>query len=329
MSTLYLCGASNPEGVRLALTINRASDRWSRILLVDDDTAKHGREILGVEIAGPFALLEHADPGTSQVANLVARTTARRLAARRKIEAYGLPFAALIAPNVDTTGVEVGLDTTVYPNATIGAESSLGESSVVFMGAVVGHAARVGPCCVLAANAVLSARVELAEGVYVGTNATVLPDLKIGPRATIGAGSVAIEDVPADATVMGVPAQILGPSAGSAPETRSSQLAARMPIDSQLLHSITEIWQELLELPRVRQEDNFFDLGGSSLLALRMHEQIERRIGKEILITDIFRFPTVRSLAGHIEHAASIGGPTAASMRRAAARRELQRRRQK
>jgi sugar O-acyltransferase (sialic acid O-acetyltransferase NeuD family) len=211
MTTLYLCGAGNPEGVRLALTINRAQNRWNRIILLDDDPSKQGQSILGVEIAGPFTLLGQADPASSEVVNLVARTTRGRRSAQHKIEAFGLPFTPLIDSNVDITWVEYGRDITVYRNATFCASARVDEGSIVFGGAMVGHGSRLGRCCVLAPGAVVNARVELGDGVYVGTNASILPDLKVGSWATIGANSAVIQDVPAGATVMGVPAQVLIP----------------------------------------------------------------------------------------------------------------------
>ena len=121
MSTLYLCGAGNPEGIRLAQIVNRAQARWDRIVVLDDDPAKHGRKILGVEVAGPFAALELAETG--QRRNLVARTTVKRWAARCKIAAYELPPAKLIAPGIDTDGVELGEDVILYPHAILGPEA--------------------------------------------------------------------------------------------------------------------------------------------------------------------------------------------------------------
>ena len=214
MTTLYLCGAGNPEGVRLALNINRAQSRWDRIIVLDDDPSKHGQLILGVEIAGPFTALEQADPASNEVSNLVARTTRVRQSARRKIQAYGLPFASLIDPGVDITWVEFGRDITVYRNASFCANATVDEGSVILGGAMVGHGCRLGRCCIVAPGAVINARVELSDGVYVGTNASILPDLKIGPWATIGANSAVVQDVPAGATVMGVPAQVLIPGDG-------------------------------------------------------------------------------------------------------------------
>lgn len=197
------------EGVRLALSVNRASGRWDGLVVLDDDPEKQSRSILGVEVIGPFALLASLKPSSGEVVNLVARTTARRRAARERIRAHGLPFAPLIHPGVDTTGVEFGRDILVFQHATLGAEARVGEGSVVFIGAIVGHGSRLGECCVLAPNAVVNARVDIGDDVYVGTNASILPDLHIGPRATIGACSAAMQDVPADATVIGVPGRVL------------------------------------------------------------------------------------------------------------------------
>lgn len=209
MTTLYLCGAGNPEAIRLAVVVNHQSGRWDRIVVLDDDPAKHGRSIVGVKVEGSFDVLEQAAPQTSEVANLVARTTAKRWAAWRKIAACRLPPATLLHPDVDTFGVTLGDDLIVYQYANLGANASIGEASVIFTGAIVGHGSRLGACCVLAPHAVLNARVQMGDGVYVGTNASVLPDVKIGAWATIGAGSVAMTDVPEGATVLGVPGRVV------------------------------------------------------------------------------------------------------------------------
>lgn len=209
MNTLYLCGAGNCEGVRLALAINQKQARWDRIILLDDDPTKHGQLILGVEVAGPFGMLGQADADSSEVANLVTRTPAKRLSARRKIEAYDLPFATLIHPSVEIDEVTFGRDVTVYQNAIVSPRATLEEGSVIWMGAAVGQESQLGRFCIVGPHAVVNGRVKLGDGVYVGTNATVLPELKVGSWATIGAGSVAMQHVPAGATVLGVPGKVV------------------------------------------------------------------------------------------------------------------------
>ena len=230
MTLLYLCGAGNPEGVRLALRINRGRGDWSQIQLLDDYPGRWGKEILGVQVAGPFNLLEAVPPEGARVANLVARTTSRRWIARQRIAAYGVPFAPLVDPDVDIDGTVLPDDLIVYRGAVVGAECTLGAGSVVFMGAVVGHASTLGKVCVVAPGAVINARVRLDDGAYVGTNAAILPDVSVGAWVTVGACSLVTHDVPAGATVMGVPGKVMM-TRGSDPLPRELRPAAS-PIEA-------------------------------------------------------------------------------------------------
>jgi sugar O-acyltransferase (sialic acid O-acetyltransferase NeuD family) len=338
MRTLYLCGAGNSEGVRLALAVSRARARWDRILLLDDDPHKTGESRLDVEIAGPFELLGNADPATDQTANLVARTTARRAASRARIAARGIPFAGLLSPEIDTLGVDLADDVMAFQHAILGPEVRIDEGTVVFMGGIVGHECRVGRCCVIAANAVLNARVVLEDEVYIGTNATVLPEVTIGRGATVAAGSVVMQDVPAGATAIGVPAEIVTPAHAPAPGVprRPARAAAghehgngAVPVE--LERDIALVWGEILQLAEVSVEKNFFDLGGDSLLALRVCERLRQRLGGHPCIMDIFHYPTVRDLARHLHNGADgdhqRGDPDAPVQDRASIRRELMQRR--
>jgi acetyltransferase-like isoleucine patch superfamily enzyme len=53
----------------------------------------------------------------------------------------------------------------------------------------------------------LGGGVHLEEGVYIGTNATILPGVKVGAWSVIGAGAVVTRDVPPHETWVGVPAK--------------------------------------------------------------------------------------------------------------------------
>ncbi len=65
---------------------------------------------------------------------------------------------------------------------------------------------------------------------------------------------------------------------------------------------ITNIWQELLGIDRIGREDDFFDLGGDSLVATRMFRYIEKQLGKSLPLTTIFDQPTVQGIAQQIEN---------------------------
>lgn len=63
---------------------------------------------------------------------------------------------------------------------------------------------------------------------------------------------------------------------------------------------ITEIWQQLLQLDQVSVTDNFFNLGGNSLLVTRMIAAIKAQLRVELNISDLFEYQTVRSLSEFI-----------------------------
>jgi acyl carrier protein len=66
--------------------------------------------------------------------------------------------------------------------------------------------------------------------------------------------------------------------------------------------AIASIWQNLLKLPKVGINDNFFDIGGHSLLAVQLHAKLKEAIDSELALTDIFRFSTIKAITEFIEN---------------------------
>jgi len=73
--------------------------------------------------------------------------------------------------------------------------------------------------------------------------------------------------------------------------------AADSPTES-IVHAI---WCEVLNRSTVGRQDNFFDLGGHSLLSVQVQLKLQQALGYTITLVDLFRFPTVRGLAQHLD----------------------------
>ncbi|HEX6751683.1 MAG TPA: amino acid adenylation domain-containing protein [Longimicrobium sp.] len=85
-----------------------------------------------------------------------------------------------------------------------------------------------------------------------------------------------------------------------APELASAEeryVAPRTPVEEVL----AEIWAEVLGLERVGAHDSFFDLGGHSLLIMRLLARIQATFDLEISIRTVFSMPTLEAMAGEIE----------------------------
>lgn len=63
---------------------------------------------------------------------------------------------------------------------------------------------------------------------------------------------------------------------------------------------IAKVWQGVLQLDEVGIHDNFFDLGGNSLLLLKSCSELAEILGRELSIVNLFRYPTISALAQHL-----------------------------
>lgn len=71
-----------------------------------------------------------------------------------------------------------------------------------------------------------------------------------------------------------------------------------VPPRNQVEKIIARIWEELLHVKNIGTRDSFFDLGGHSLLLVRMLHKLQKHFAKELSIVELFRHPTVETLAG-------------------------------
>ncbi len=67
---------------------------------------------------------------------------------------------------------------------------------------------------------------------------------------------------------------------------------------------VAEVWKELLGLREVGRHDNFFDLGGHSLLVSQVHSRLHRTIAPGLAMVKLFEHPTIASLAAFLEQRA-------------------------
>ncbi|HXF10630.1 MAG TPA: amino acid adenylation domain-containing protein, partial [Desulfuromonadaceae bacterium] len=66
---------------------------------------------------------------------------------------------------------------------------------------------------------------------------------------------------------------------------------------SELEQSIAKIWQELLHVEKIGLQDNFFDLGGHSLLVVEAQARLHQVLGYDLPVVKLFQYPTISSLA--------------------------------
>jgi acyl carrier protein len=97
--------------------------------------------------------------------------------------------------------------------------------------------------------------------------------------------------------------------------------------DGDLERRIAAVWCDVLRVPSVGTRDNFFDLGGHSLLVVQVHQRLTASLQLSFPITDLFRYSTVQAIAGHLaKRQAAAAAPPSDAVRGEAPRDDIARR---
>lgn len=161
------------------------------VLGADADVARLWQEI------GPFDA--HLAVGDVAIRRRIAERLAREVPAM-VFPPIVHPLARLAKNAVIDPGAFVAIGATVCADARVGRHAILNTNASIDHDCVLGDFAFAGP------HAALGGTVVVGAGSFIGIGAAILPNLTIGPGAIIGAGAVVVRDVPADTTVVGVPA---------------------------------------------------------------------------------------------------------------------------
>ncbi len=66
---------------------------------------------------------------------------------------------------------------------------------------------------------------------------------------------------------------------------------------------LVELWQDAFGLPRIGLDEDFFDLGGNSLVAVQLAVRIRDSLGVSVPGVAVLEYPTVRDLARRVDEA--------------------------
>jgi amino acid adenylation domain-containing protein len=98
--------------------------------------------------------------------------------------------------------------------------------------------------------------------------------------------------------------------------------AAALTEGTPLERGIAEIWRDVLQIPEPGLDRNFFDVGGNSIHVAEVHARLQKLLGRQFSITELFAHSTVRALAAHFSVGAETKAAPNANLLRAQRQRE-------
>jgi sugar O-acyltransferase (sialic acid O-acetyltransferase NeuD family) len=172
---------------------------------LDDSPGSQGTAVAGLPVLGGVDWLE--DERDVEVVPAIGAPRSRAVLLDR-LDALGAPLATIVHPTA-IVGPRTTIDhgAIVCPGVLLTCDVHVGRGAIVNYGAMVGHDGRIGAASFVAPGAHLAGNVTVGAEADVGIGASIIQGVLVGERAVVGAGAVVIRDVPADTTVVGVPAR--------------------------------------------------------------------------------------------------------------------------
>ena len=211
MKGIVILGAGDfgKEVAWLIEEINKREPRYIILGYLDDSELKIGTSVNGYEVLGPVSLL----PEISRKQGASAVIAMQDVDARKKLVEMFPDFNAwetLVHPSVNISDrSSVGKGCVICAGGNISCDTRIGDFCLFNISVTMGHDCEVGNFVSIMSGSCVSGHVVIENCAYLATNCTVVPKMRVGEHAVVGAGSVVIRNVKAGTTVMGVPAKVL------------------------------------------------------------------------------------------------------------------------
>lgn len=123
----------------------------------------------------------------------------------------GAVFETLIHPTaIIGRNVKIGRGSIICPRVNLTCDVNVGEFVTMNVNSGMGHDSAIGSWSTVSAYCDITGWVQIGSEVFIGSHASVLPKIRVGDNAVVGAGSAVVINVAPCSTVFGVPAKRLG-----------------------------------------------------------------------------------------------------------------------
>lgn len=210
MKRIVIIGAGDfgKEVAWLIEDINKVKSTYELFGFLDDDKKKIGQVYNGYPCLGPISKLTDLYKEHSVCAVIAMQNVDIRKLIVAKYPEFD-NWETLIHPSVNFSDTSsIGKGCIICSGSAVSVNTVIGNHCVFNISVTLGHDCTIGNYVSVMSGSCISGHVLVKDNAYLATNCTVVPKMKVGEHAVVGAGSVVLRNVRDNTTVMGVPAKV-------------------------------------------------------------------------------------------------------------------------
>lgn len=205
MKRIIIAGAGAHCKVTLDILLD--SGEYEPAGLLDEQT---DRTVLGIPIIGTDNDLTQLYMQGIRYGFVAVGDNAIRKKIQLRMEKIGFQMATLCSRYaVISRFAQIEQGSLIMPGAVVNAGAKIGKGCILNTNCSVDHDCVLGDFVHIAPGCAVSGTTQIGEGSFLGTGARVIDRLTVGKWIVLGAGAVAVRDIPDGCTAVGVPAKVI------------------------------------------------------------------------------------------------------------------------
>jgi UDP-N-acetylbacillosamine N-acetyltransferase len=206
MSRLVILGAG---GIAIVAADIARCQGFDVVGFLDDCPAKHGTLFCGAPVLGNFSMLAELRRVVSQVVIGFSNCRGRLDVAQRALS-YGFSLPKVIHPSaVISQYARLEQGSIIMPGVIVNAGAHIGSHTILNTAASIDHECRIGDGVHIGPGARLSGLVTVGDASWIGIGCAIRESIHIGADVLLGAGSLALKDIPDGVVAYGSPAKVI------------------------------------------------------------------------------------------------------------------------
>ena len=202
-------GGFGREVLDVLETINQVEEQYDILgFVTEPGYHKPGEQINDKPVLGYYDWLEQHKDQVRAICGVGATATRRRLI--QQAEHLGVRFFSAVHPRAITTRwITLGTGSIITAGCILTNNIAIGSHVHLNLDATVGHDVVIEDFVTVSPGVHISGNVRLEQGSFIGTGANLIESKTVGAWSVVGAGSVVVNDIPANSTAVGIPAKVI------------------------------------------------------------------------------------------------------------------------